>query len=72
MAVFWKFLGMLEQIERGELDQHTASMHVGELLKRMYIDKVIGVGVGVGGEGDYGEGTERTNISWEDYKKKID
>jgi len=68
MAVFWKFLGMLESIERGELDQHTASMHVGELLKRMYIDKVIGVG----GEGDYGEGTERTNISWEDYKKKID
>jgi len=38
MKVFWKFLAMLEQIERGEVDQHTASMHVGELLKRMYID----------------------------------
>ena len=63
--VFWKFLGMLEQIERGELDQHTASMHVGELLKKMYIDKVIGVG-------DCGEGSEHTNISWEEYKKKMD
>ena len=63
MAVFWKFLGMLERIESGELDQHTASMYVGELLKRMYVDKVIGVGEGTDGE------TTDTNISWTDYKK---
>jgi len=63
MDVFWKFLAMLEQIERGELDQHTASMHVGELLKRMYVDKVIG------GDDD-GKGVD--NISWTDFKKKSD
>ena len=61
MAVFWKFLSMLEQIERGELDQHTASMHIGELLKRMYVDKVIS-------GGDDGKGAD--NISWAEYKKK--
>ena len=66
--MFWQFLRMLERIERGELDQHTASMHVGELLKRMYIDKVIGVGDGDGeGGGDAPE-----SISWTDYKKKMD
>lgn len=59
MDVFWQFLAMLERIERGELDQHTASMHIGELLKIMYVDKVIGA-----------EGTAKTDISWADYKKK--
>jgi hypothetical protein len=63
MQVFWKFLAMLERIERGELDQHTASMYVGELLKRMYVDHAIGVKSGVEGKRD---------ISWAEYKKKMD
>jgi hypothetical protein len=64
MVVFWKFLAMLERVERGELDQHTASMHIGEMLKRMYIDKVIS-----GGDDNVGSGVN-SDISWSEYKKK--
>ena len=35
------FLRTLETIEKGEMDQHEASVQIGQLLKQMYVDKAI-------------------------------
>jgi uncharacterized membrane protein YfhO len=41
LAILYRFLGVLEQIERGELDQHEGSFAVGTLLKELYIDSAL-------------------------------
>lgn len=35
------FLDVLEKIENGDLDQHTASFKVGNILKQLYIDSAL-------------------------------
>lgn len=39
--VLYKFIDKLEAIEVGNLDQHTASVEVGEILKKLYIDSAL-------------------------------
>ena len=39
--VLYKFIDKLEAIEVGNLDQHTASAEVGEILKKLYIDSAL-------------------------------
>jgi hypothetical protein len=57
MSVFWQFVATLESIESGDIDQHEASYQIGQLLKSMYIDKVIG-------------GSKPKNpITWADWKR---
>ena len=41
LDILYKFLGVLEQIELGELDQHEGSFAVGTLLKELYIDSAL-------------------------------
>ncbi len=38
MGIMNRLLNVLEQIEKGELDQHEGSFMVGKLLKEIYID----------------------------------
>ena len=35
------FIATLRQVEDGEIDQHEASVKVGEILKKMYIDSAL-------------------------------
>ena len=68
IQVLFMFLKTLEAIENGEMDQHEASVQIGQLLKEMYVDKVID--------------TKRekkpvykkpiNNVSWEQYKTMQD
>ena len=39
--ILFKFLDVLEQIEKGEIDQHEGSFEVGTLLKKIYVDSEL-------------------------------
>ena len=39
--MLFKFVNILEKIENGKVDQHEASVEVGELLKKIYIDSAL-------------------------------
>ena len=41
LNVLFKFLDVLKEIEKGNLDQHEGAYKVGNLLKEMYIDSAI-------------------------------
>ena len=41
LETLWKFLDILKRIEDGEIDQHTASYEVGNILKKLYIDSAL-------------------------------
>ena len=71
-----QFLGILKQIEDGELDQHEGSYQVGSILKQIYIDSAL----------QREKNTEKRNkkhvkkpkqarnkdISWSEYKKSLE
>ena len=39
--MLFEFLDILEEIEKGKLDQHEASFKIGSTLKKMYIDSAV-------------------------------
>lgn len=41
LPLLYKFLDILEKIENGECDQHTASFQVGTILKEIYVDSAL-------------------------------
>lgn len=41
LAILFKFLDVLKQIEIGELDQHEGSFVVGKILKELYVDSAL-------------------------------
>ena len=41
LSILFRFLDVLERIEKGELDQHDGSFLVGTLLKELYIDSAL-------------------------------
>ena len=41
MGILDALLKKLHQIENGEIDQHEASVHVGQILKEMYVDSAL-------------------------------
>ncbi len=41
LNILFKFLEVLKEIEKGNLDQHEGAYKVGNLLKEMYIDSAI-------------------------------
>ena len=41
IQILFMFLKTLEAIENGEVDQNEASVQIGQLLKEIYVDKVI-------------------------------
>ena len=41
LSILGKLLGVLKMIEDGKVDQHEASVEVGQLLKQIYIDSAL-------------------------------
>ena len=76
----YSFIGVLKQIEDGELNEHDGSVKVGELLKTLYIDSAMRKSKKLDEEngknknqtGDDNEKEERVTktISWAEYKKQ--
>ena len=73
LNIMEKFLEILKKIEDGELDQHNGSVMVGELLKRIYVDSAIKKGEKLDEKYKKEEevAVEPINISWKQYKNKI-
>jgi hypothetical protein len=75
LIILFKFLGVLERIEKGELDQHEGSFLVGTLLKELYIDsalkranKLDKLNQNNNGSQD-DESVEPIEISWKQFKQ---
>jgi len=41
LNILRKFIDTLREVEDGELDQHEASVKIGEILKQLYIDSAL-------------------------------
>ena len=41
LSILYRFLGVLEEIEEGKLDQHEGSFKIGTILKELYIDSAL-------------------------------
>ena len=72
LNILYKLILTLQKIENGELDQHEASVHVGQILKKMYIDSAVRKQKKI--EHSESKKTKKVmrkakKISWEDYKK---
>ena len=73
LQIMGAFLGVLKQIEDGELDQHAGAYQIGKLLKELYIDSAITRGDRL--DDKYNKNEKKTkrkpteNISWQQYKK---
>ena len=66
-----KFLDALELIEKGEVDQHEASVKVGTYLKELYVDSALKKAEKMDelNKTEENNDCEIENISWSDYKK---
>jgi hypothetical protein len=67
LNILFEFVGILKQIEDGKLDQHEASVKVGQILKELYIDSALR---------EEKKRTTKTHkyrkekkVSWSDFKK---
>ena len=72
LSILWKLILYLKKIEDGDIDQHEASVAVGEILKKLYIDSAIRKQKKI--EAKDAKKTKKNmrkakKISWEDYKK---
>lgn len=73
LNLFNKFLNILKRIEDGELDQHSGSYQVGNILKEIYIDSALRKSKHLD-ETNQNEGSgqsqpqEIKNISWNQWK----
>ena len=41
LNILRKFIDTLREVEDGDLDQHEASVKIGEILKQLYIDSAL-------------------------------
>jgi len=65
------FIKKLKEIEDGETDQHEASVHIGQILKEMYIDSALKREKNYETDNTSEKKKEKkpvNNISWEQYK----
>ena len=65
------FINKLQEIEEGETDQHEASVDIGKILKRLYIDSALRCEKKFESDDDGNIRKERkpqTNISWKKFK----
>ena len=72
LSILWKLILYLKKIEDGMIDQHEASVHVGEILKKLYIDSAVRKQKKI--EAKDAKKTKKImrkakKISWEDYKR---
>jgi len=69
MTILFDFLNILEQIEKGELDQHEGSFAVGTLLKKLYIDSALKKSAKLDAQYEtVEERAEPIDISWSKFK----
>jgi hypothetical protein len=77
VSLLYKFLDILETIEKGEANQHEASFKVGSILKEIYVDSALKKAQKLEKENELREKekeTERTpakepmKLSWRSYK----
>ncbi len=77
MNILLRLINVLHSIEEGDQDQHEGSFEVGKLLKQIYIDSALRKADKLNGpEGEDGEKEEEIrpveNISWRDFKQKME
>jgi hypothetical protein len=72
MKMMVNFVGILKQIEEGQLDQYDASVKVGTVLREMYVDSALRRGDNLDKEhaADAPVFVEPTPISWKEFKEK--
>jgi len=70
LALLAKIIHILQNIENGHVDQYTASVKVGELLKEIYIDSAERRGEKLDAEhaSDKPAPVQPQKISWREYK----
>ena len=78
LKILLRLLNLLHAIEEGALDQHEGSFEVGKLLKEIYIDSALRKAEKLNSENETGADADAEtprpveNISWRDFKKKLD
>ena len=73
IETLYQFISVLERIENGEVDQNEASVQIGSILKKLYIDSALYENKTKAKKNDKkGKKTKRKvkNISWNDFKNK--
>ena len=73
MKMMVNFIGILKQIEEGQLDQYDASVKVGTILREIYVDSAMRRGDNLDKEHATEAPTfvEPASISWNEYKQKL-
>ena len=73
MKMMVNFVGILKQIEEGQLDQYDASVKVGTILREIYVDSAMRRGDNLDKEHATEAPTfvEPASISWKEYKQKL-
>ena len=71
IKMLYTFIDILNEIEIGEMDQHEASVKVGQILKEIYIDSALKEDKEREKKIKKEKNTYRkgSNISWNEYKK---
>jgi hypothetical protein len=85
MTMLFSFIDILEKIEQGKLDQNEASVEVGTILKKIYVDSALkkadklnstetdatSAAAGTDAKGDETKPVEPSkNISYKEYKMR--
>jgi hypothetical protein len=68
MDIMDQTLIVLKQIEDGEVDQNEASVRVGKLLKDLYVDSALKLGVKLDAENPKENKKEGRSIDWKSWK----
>ena len=75
LTILSQFLSVLKQIEDGKLGQHEASVQVGRILKKLYIDSALRKADKLDDKHSKSKGKKKKNmvknISWNEFKKTM-
>ena len=78
LEILYNFLDALEMIEKGDVDQHEASVKVGAYLKELYVDSALKKEKKLDDKFKEAQSQEPDNdpkeiinISWKEYKKTL-
>ncbi len=72
VKILYTFINKLQEIENGDIDQHEASVEVGKILKKLYVDSALRREKKYNEENDKTAVKERkpsTNMTWSQFKK---
>lgn len=75
IQILSQFLSVLKEIEDGKLGQHEASVHIGRILKKLYIDSALRKADKLDEKYSKTKGKKKKNttknISWNEFKKTL-